>query len=975
MISFHRFFIIILGILILSSWSGSVFSQQDNCTPPIALPSATETNIFTGDREAYLGEVAAEHIKKRYSIIDDPILTKYLNSIGDRLAQNLPSSDLKLQFSIVDLPSANAFVLPGGRVYVSRKLIALARDEDELAAVIAHELGHLITHESAIEMTRQLREVLNVTVLGDRRDVFEKYNQLLDNYNRKPEAFKRGDHEAGQLVADQAALYALLRSGYDATAFSRIWERLTDVKGKTGNWFSDLFGTTKPEERRLREMLKVVHALPAQCVPKIAAKNNADFTKWQADVIAYSGLGMKESLHGVISKLQLSPPLRSDISHIKFSPNGKYILAQDDSGINVLGREPFAPLFRIEAPDAEAAQFSPDSANIVFSTDNLRVEKWNVAEAKMVAAEEVIVLKGCIQTTLSPDGRFLACLNTTFDLDLIDVSSGQKVLQKREFFRPNYATVWMLAIALANRRFENGDAEVRLINMGFSPDAHFFVAGYPAPPSYMAHNENVIEGFDLETMRKISLPNSIERLLAGGFSFMGSDRIIGVNPLDYTKSALVSFPDGDVILEVPLRGRLDAATKGDFVLIRPIKDNAVGVMNLKTKVIFKASKQSALDIFGDVFVSEMRNGELGLYKIEKNELVATTLLSNFNLGRITVGELSSDMKWLAVSSKTRGGVWNLEKGDAVLYLRGFRGAYLSSEDHLLFADFPKYEAPDGAVAERSIVRFNLDTTEVKPGPKIDESRVYQADNYLVAIKSARSNTKDTDFWRFSKNIILEISDARSMSALWSKPYPDEAPRIWIDPEHNTLVLVWDVNDNAAKTATKGDPMMAKKLAALKETKGDYLVEVLDLKTGNSIGKLLIETGNGSFRMANVFATEDWIVVMDTNNRVSLYSIKSGELRGRVFGSIAAIAPKTHLLCVQNERGKLVIYNLETLEKRQELLFPTSLSMVRFSRDDTRLFVLTSTQIAYTFDATQLGIVDDKISFKLPVAPPISSASL
>ena len=77
--------------------------------------------------------------------------------------------------------------MPGGRIYVSRKLVAAAQSEDELAGVIGHELGHLVAHESAIDMTRRMREVLGISGVNDRADVYDKYNQLIESAKRKPE--------------------------------------------------------------------------------------------------------------------------------------------------------------------------------------------------------------------------------------------------------------------------------------------------------------------------------------------------------------------------------------------------------------------------------------------------------------------------------------------------------------------------------------------------------------------------------------------------------------------------------------------------------------------------------------------------------------------------------------------------------------------------------------------------------------------
>src|SRR5829696_5046080 len=365
------------------------FAQQQPCKPPVPLPNPTEPNIFTEEQEVYLGDAVAEHIQRNYKVIEDPEVTAYLKTIGERLTRNLPLNQLRFQFFLVDLPDANAFVIPGGRIYVSRKLIASALSEDELAGVIAHELGHLVAHQGAIDTTRTFREVLGVTSVTDRRDVFDKYNQMIENLNRKPGAFKPQDREKGQLFADQAGMYALVAAGYDAGAMASFWDRLADTQGKKGSWLSDLFGTTRPEQKRLREMSKAAEAMPPHCRQQSAATQSDTFKQWQAKVVAFSGANRKESLHGVIFKQQLSPPLLSDILNLRFSPDGAYLLAEDEAGINVLSREPFAVLFRISTDfDTYYANFSPDSKEIVFYSDNLRVERWSIPEARQLDVKE-----------------------------------------------------------------------------------------------------------------------------------------------------------------------------------------------------------------------------------------------------------------------------------------------------------------------------------------------------------------------------------------------------------------------------------------------------------------------------------------------------------------------------------------------------------------------------------------------------------
>ena len=955
-----KFTRLVLPLLLLLVVQPS-FAQEQPCTPPRPLPTATEPNIFTEEQEVYLGDAVAEHIQHNYRVIEDPEVTAYLTAIGERLTKHLPLNKLRFQFFLVELPDANAFVIPGGRIYVSRKLVAAAQTEDELAGVIAHELGHLVAHQGAIETTRTLKELLGVTSVSDRRDVFDKYNQMIDNINRKPGALKVADREKGQLFADQAGFYALVAAGYDPDAMARFWDRVTGTQGKKGSWLSDLFGTTRPEQKRLREMSNAAKLLPAACRQRIAANQSEAFTQWRAKVIGYNGLGRKEVLHGVIAKRQLSPPLLSDIRHLLFSPDGNYVLAQDDAGINVLSREPFAPLFRIEILDAYFANFTPDSKEIVFYTPNLRVSRWNVAEQRQIDAKEVVLLNGCLQTELSPDGKLLACLDPMFDLSLVRVETGETVWKKKEFYALDYFQYLAIERELRLRGEDSTDLNLNLINLKFSADSRYFAAGYHGRLELgRLRVGDVAEVIDTTAMSKVSLPDSVKRMIAAGFTFIGNDRMAGINRENFKKSAVIKFPSGEVLAELELwRKGMTAATQGDYLLIRPIKDYPLGVMDINTKTITKVNERSALDIYGPFFVAEMRNGQVGLYRFEKNEVVSTAMLSNISLGRLRVAEVSPQLKWLALSGRSRGGVWNLEKGEGVLSLRNFQGAHVS-DDGYFFGDFPKTEEVD-----RNIAKFNLNNGEAVSGPKIESSSSHQYGQYLFTLKSARAEPKASpepdeksekkfDPGLYRSNVVFEMFDARTMKTLWSKTFEKEAPRAWIMPSNQTMALVWDVSSEAAKAEIGRDPKLTQRLARMNEKQGDYFLKIFDTQSGNEIGKLLVETGKASFRAENIFAAGDSVIVTDTQNRVLIYSLQTGEQKGRVFGGYATVSPVAKLLCVENETGKLAVYDLDSLEKRDELSFSSPISMLRFSQDGRRLFVLTRAQTAYIIDTSSFA---------------------
>jgi predicted Zn-dependent protease len=235
---------------------GSTCEAQSSCRPPAVLSGELGLNIFSPQQEVDLGDAIAEQMLRGLRTTDTPQLTAYLDKIGSRLVKQLPPTELRFRYFLVDASVPDAFSLPGGRIYISRKMVVFAANEEQVASVLAHEIGHIVTHQSAIDVTRLLREVLGVTKISDRSDVFEKFNMLIENWRRNPRAFRevqrKGQME--QLAADQVALYVLARAGYSPQSFVTFFDRLAQTKGLTGNWLSDFFHITRASELRLREM-------------------------------------------------------------------------------------------------------------------------------------------------------------------------------------------------------------------------------------------------------------------------------------------------------------------------------------------------------------------------------------------------------------------------------------------------------------------------------------------------------------------------------------------------------------------------------------------------------------------------------------------------------------------------------------------------------------------------------------------------
>ena len=907
----------ILATLFLLAFSVLSRAEQSCPLPPSLKPLAENSDMFSEEQESDLGDVVAQSIAADVRAVKDDPVSAHLSELGARLVKYLPETHYRYQFSLIDLPQVNAFSLPGGRVYVSRKLIALAHNDDELAGVIAHELGHIVTRQGAVEITKAFRTV-GINQVASRSEVYDGYFKYLNEYRRKPQRLQSGVEDERQLVADQVGIYAMTRAGYNPEAFSQILDRLQETHGKTGSWVTDLFGTTKPSQKRLRETFKNMAALPAGCAEARPASDIAAFQQWQAKVIESRPTVEQGDLPGLLFKQQLALPLRPDITNLRFSPDGKLALAQDAGGIHVLSREPLAELFFIDAEDAYKANFSPDSGSIVFYTHEMRVEVWDIASRQRTSVHEILLNEPCWQSTLSPDGKYLGCLKADLSLYLLDVSNGEVLATKPNFFQIRTYYGWILFLELVSK----GDAE--LIHMQFSPDARYFLAG--SRLNTMA--------YDLSQKREANIPGSIRSATQEEFTFDGTDRVVTMNPYAANKSPVYRFPSGEKIGELPLSNstHLRPVTHGDWVLLWPLKESPLGVMDLQKRSLILSFKRDAGDMYDNSILSERVDGEIAISDLSTKQ-VAAVRLNQSRLGALETAAVSSDFNWLAYSTETRGATWDLTRNIRINHTRSFRGAWFA-EDHSLYADFPKLDKE-----ERSVVR--LDSYGGGAAAyTIQNKYAKQMGSRLLLFQPAHEDSTERKDWT------VELHDLRSQQLLWSRRFPREVPEIAVGAA-NLMVLSWPANASAARDEMNRFPDIKSKAE-----REDYFIEILDFTKDSVVNKLLVKTNKGSFRVRYAVVDGDWAVLSCSGDRVLIYSLTTGEEKGHLFGAGHSISAAAGLHAVSNSAGQLVLYDLASSQIRRQYQFPAGIALQRFSEDGKRMFVLTSDQTAYAFDLTK-----------------------
>jgi predicted Zn-dependent protease len=221
-------------------------------------------NLFSLEREISLGKSLAQEVEKSSKMIDDPIVTEYVNRVGQNLVRN---SDAKVPFTIkvIDSDEVNAFALPGGFFYVYTGLILRAQEESELAGVMAHEIAHVAARHGTKNATKgEIMQLASIPAM-----IFIPYSlagyAMYQGLNLAiPLTFLKFSRDA-EREADFLGLQYMYKAGYDPNSYVTFFERLqADDKRRPGT-IPKVFSTHPPTPDRIENTQKeIARILPAK---------------------------------------------------------------------------------------------------------------------------------------------------------------------------------------------------------------------------------------------------------------------------------------------------------------------------------------------------------------------------------------------------------------------------------------------------------------------------------------------------------------------------------------------------------------------------------------------------------------------------------------------------------------------------------------------------------------------------------------
>jgi predicted Zn-dependent protease len=208
-------------------------------------------NWYSIESEIRMGREYAQIIDSQVKLENDPIVSEYVNRIGQNIVRN---SDAKVPFTIkvIDSPEVNAFALPGGFFYVNTGLLLVASEEAELAGVMAHEIAHVAARHAMRQMTRaSLANLASIPLIFVGGGI---------GYAARSAAgigvpmgfmkFSRGFEDE----ADYFGLQYMFKAGYDPQSFLSFFEKIQAMEKRKQGTLSKIFASHPPIESRVAKI-------------------------------------------------------------------------------------------------------------------------------------------------------------------------------------------------------------------------------------------------------------------------------------------------------------------------------------------------------------------------------------------------------------------------------------------------------------------------------------------------------------------------------------------------------------------------------------------------------------------------------------------------------------------------------------------------------------------------------------------------
>lgn len=219
-----------------------------------------QINLISTEEEVQMGKELSAEVEKEFTIYDNATVTGYVQSVGDKVVRVCDRRDIEYHFAVIAKDEVNAFAMPGGYVYVYTGLMKTLDDEAQLAAVLAHEVGHVTARHSTERLTKIYGyQVLASLILGDNpnfwaglvADIFSTTGMLA--YSRQNE-----------YEADRLGLTYANAAGYDPDGMTELLGKLVGMEERQPSQLEEWLSTHPPTAERMGQVEGLIAGLASE---------------------------------------------------------------------------------------------------------------------------------------------------------------------------------------------------------------------------------------------------------------------------------------------------------------------------------------------------------------------------------------------------------------------------------------------------------------------------------------------------------------------------------------------------------------------------------------------------------------------------------------------------------------------------------------------------------------------------------------
>jgi predicted Zn-dependent protease len=219
--------------------------------------------IIPTESEVEIGKEVVRDVESTERVLNDPQVQNYVSNVGRKVANVCDRKDVKYYFKVLDNNEINAFACPGGFIYIYKGLMKTMDNEAQLAAVLAHEVGHVVARHSM----KRLQAIYGYSILMEVAlggKMSQTARQLVDAATG---VILLGYGRENEYEADEFGILYAKKAGYNPRGMIQLFEKFKQLEGQPPSTFEKLLSSHPPASDRIRNGNKEINKIGGTNLP------------------------------------------------------------------------------------------------------------------------------------------------------------------------------------------------------------------------------------------------------------------------------------------------------------------------------------------------------------------------------------------------------------------------------------------------------------------------------------------------------------------------------------------------------------------------------------------------------------------------------------------------------------------------------------------------------------------------------------